>query len=661
MVSAAIQHQAVTATKILIVEDEGIIAGHIASRLVRTGYEVSGIAESSEEALAKVAELNPELILMDIRIKGSMDGIETTAKLREHYDIPVIYLTAHTDQQTIDRAKVTGAFGFLTKPIHHTSLATAIEMAIHKHRADRAARHHRAWMATVLNTMADAMLVLDRDRKIQFLNGPAEKLTGWTNQEALEMDVSQILPLEQGPSPEDSVTVKRLESGEILFPAFDGRSPCRIPRGLMAGKRSGLCFPIEGEIAPCIDGGIVVGAVITFRDATARQAEEEELRHQHKMEAVGRLAAGIAHDFNNLLFLILGYTEEIMRTSTLTERDVKALTEIRKAGDNATNITQQLLKFSRKEAIQKQDLNLNEVIRDTEELFRRMSGVSVKWSFRLDPNLGLVRGDIGQLKQVLMNLAANARDAMPDGGKVTIETTNVDVPRANYSGNVRDTFIALTVTDTGIGMTPDTAEHLFEPFFTTKEPGSGTGLGLSIVHSVVTDHGGTIHVDAEPGHGAAFTLYFPRVAEGAGTAPVGITASREDSHSRTILLVDDQKDVRRLLLTYLEDSGCRILEAENGEDAIRIAREYPGTIDLLITDVVMPKANGFEVARKLVGQKGITHTIFISGYAQDLVNGLESLPAGARFLPKPFAKRDFLQNVSDLLSQKSTLTMTSGA
>jgi two-component system cell cycle sensor histidine kinase/response regulator CckA len=386
------------------------------------------------------------------------------------------------------------------------------------------------------------------------------------------------------------------------------------------------------------------------------------LSHQHKMEAVGRLAAGNAHDFNNLLFLILGYTEEIMRTSTLAERDVKALTEIKKAGENATNITQQLLKFSRKEAIQKRDLNLNEVIRDTEELFRRMGGVSVKWNFRLEANLGLVRGDVGQLKQVLMNLAANARDAMPDGGRVTIETTTVDVPRANYSGTVRDTFVALTVTDTGIGMSPDTAEHLFEPFFTTKEPGSGTGLGLSIVHTIVTDHGGTIHVDAEPGRGAAFTLYFPRVAEVAAPPPVvEKPAARDGSSAQTILLVDDQKDVRGLLLAYLENSGCKILEAENGEEAIKIARDYPGTIDLLITDVRMPKATGFEVARALSSHRGVTKTIFISGYAQDLVDGRENLPSGARFLPKPFAKRDFLQNVSDLLSQNDTLTMKSGA
>jgi hypothetical protein len=615
--------------------------------LVKTGYEVAGIAESSEEALAKTEELKPELILMDIRIKGAMDGIETAAKLRERYDIPVIYLTAHTDQQTIDRAKITGAFGFLTKPIHHTSLATAIEMAIHKHRADRAARHHRAWMSTVLGTMADAMIVIDRDRKVQFLNRPAEALTGWKNEAALQQDIAQVLPLEYLDGNADAAA--------LLFPAPEIKSASRLPRGLRASRRSGSSFPVEGEIAPSVDNGIVVGSVITFRDATARQAEENELRHQHKMQAVGRLAAGIAHDFNNLLFLILGYADEVMRSPHLNEADLAAIGEIKKAGKSAVGITQQLLRFGRKEALEIRELNLNEVIRDTEELLRRMGGPNVTWSFRLQEDLKKIRGDFGQIKQILMNLCANARDAMPAGGHVTIATSNVDGPRADFTGNVRDRFVTLTVSDTGAGMSAETAKHLFEPFFTTKEPGSGTGLGLSIVHSIVTDHGGSIHVDAEPGKGALFTIYFPQASAGAPRANNPQPGREEDPP--TILLVEDQHDVRRLLRAYLEECGCRILEADNGAEAIRIGQEHPDPIHMLITDVVMPEAGGFEVARALRGQRGLTNTIFISGYAQELVDGLEDLPAGARFLPKPFTKRDLLRTVSDLLGRQSSLAM----
>lgn len=494
--------------RILIVEDEGIVAGHIASRLLKTGYSVAGIAESSEEALATVRELSPDLILMDIRIKGSMDGIQTAAKVRETSDIPIIYLTAHTDQSTVDRAKMTEAFGFLTKPIHQTSLATSIEMAIHKHRADRAARNQRAWMETVLGTMADAMVVIDSNHKIQYMNGPAEQVTGWKNEEARDRELSMVLPVRE--------LVTELDANRHLFPPESPQPPGQIPRGLVAGRRSGQWFPIEGEIAPSVAGTKVVGAVVTFRDATSRQAEENEIRHQYKMQAVGRLAAGIAHDFNNLLMSILGYTEDLLsRSLAFNDSDVLALNEIRKAGDQAASLTRQLLKFSRKEPVLKRNINLNEVIRETEELVRRLGGPALRWQFLLDPDLADVRADQNQLRQVVMNLAQNARDAMPGGGKIIIETNNVDAPQGASAAIIWKAFVALSVTDTGAGMSPELADQLFEPFFTTKAPGSGTGLGLSILHSIVTDLGGTIHVDSEPGRGTTFTVYLP-VAEPSG-------------------------------------------------------------------------------------------------------------------------------------------------
>ena len=640
----------VNPARVLIVEDEGIIAGHIASRLVRTGYEVAGIAESSDEALAKIDNLRPDLVLMDIRIKGPLDGVETTAKMRERHDIPVIYLTAHTDQQTVNRAKLTGAFGFLTKPIHHTSLSTAIEMAIHKHRADKASREQRAWLSTILGTMADAMVVVNSQGRIQFLNKPAEKLTGFSNVEAQQLDISNLLALEDPATGADrSEVLRTLPPPNILF---------QFPRGLRATDRSGKSFVIEGEIAPSADGSVVVGAVITFRDATARQAEETEARHRQKMQAVGRLAAGIAHDFNNLLFLILGYTEELMRASALKDNDLHSLEEIRKAGESAANITDQLLKFSRKEPLQKSTVSLNEVIEDTQELLRRTVGNSVRFDIHLDSAAGLIHADAGQLKQVLMNLVTNARDAMPNGGNIRIETSYVDSPRLGPSGPVREKFVRLSVSDTGTGMSSETAERLFEPFFTTKVSGSGTGLGLSIVHSIVTDHGGSIHVESEPGKGAVFTMSFPRIDTAAPV--IDAVPAKEQRHRPTILLVEDEASLRKLLHGYLSTLDCEILEAENGEHAIRLASEFSGTIDLVITDAVMPKADGFEVARWINSTRGRTRTVFISGYAQELVDNFTNLPDSSRFLPKPFLKRDLLKAINELLSDK-TLSATSGA
>jgi two-component system cell cycle sensor histidine kinase/response regulator CckA len=635
MVFSPSQKDANAGSKILIVEDEGIIADNIASRLSKSGYEVTGIAQSSEEALAIVPVSNPDLVLMDIHIKGELDGIETTKKLRERFDIPVIYLTAHTDSKTVDRAKLTEGSGFLTKPVDHRTLATTIEMATHKHRADQEIRRQRAWMATVLGTMADGMIVIDRQRSIQFLNGPAEALTGWLNADARNMDISIVLPLLE--------LASGMAANEVLSPPSRLGPPHPIPPGLTAGRRSGERFPIEGDIAVSIDGELVVGAVITFRDATSRQAREHETRQQHKMQAVGRLAAGVAHDFNNLLFIMLGYTEEMLRTAA--DSDLPALTEIKKAGDNAAKITQQLLQFSRNEPVEKRDIDFIRVIRETEELLRRLAGPSVAWNFQLDENPGAVRANEGQLKQILMNLVGNARDAMPHGGEITIEASNLDIPR----GNGIDTFVALRVTDTGSGMNAQTCEHLFEPFFTTKAPGSGTGLGLSIVHSIVTDLGGSIQIDSELGRGTKVALRIPRAW---GSPIIGHSAFRDEgSEPATVLLAEDHEGIRHLLREYLADAGYNVLQANNGEHAIRVAAEHPGPIDLLISDVTMPDVNGVEVAQTLAARRPGIEIVLISGYTRDLVPGMETAPAGVRFLPKPFTKGELLKNVSDLLKR----------
>jgi signal transduction histidine kinase len=267
-----------------------------------------------------------------------------------------------------------------------------------------------------------------------------------------------------------------------------------------------------------------------LRNATARQARENEIRQQFKMQAIGRFAAGIAHDFNNLLLIILGYTEEMLATAGPGHSDSHALNEIKQAGERATGITQQLLQFSRNEPIERRDIDLNELIGEAEPNLHRLAGSSVRLQFRLDQNLGAVRADGGQLNQVLTNLVANARDAMPGGGTIAIETVNVERPRAGYPANVKEAFVGLNVSDTGTGMNAETAGQIFEPFFTTRKRGGGTGLGLSIVHSIVTDLGGTIHVDSEPGKGATFTIYLPAVEKPTGADIAdNVPVSREAS------------------------------------------------------------------------------------------------------------------------------------
>jgi two-component system cell cycle sensor histidine kinase/response regulator CckA len=644
MALSAVKTAATKATRILIVEDEPGSASLIASGLSKTGYEVAGIAESSEEALVQAAALNPELILMDVRIRGAMDGIETAAIVRERFDIPVIYVVGPPETEAIsrpdiDRAKKTGAFCFLTKPIHQISLAASIELALHKHQLERESRHEWASLTKTFHTMADAVAVMDRDRKLQFQNRAAEELTGWISEEARGVDIGKVLPLVDAAS--------GAATAQALTPPLNPQRHVQIPRGLIASTRAGKQFPVEGEIAACVEGGEVVGAVMTFRDAAARQAQENELRHRDKMQAVGPFAAGIAHDFNNLLFIILGYTEEMLHAPGLTESALEALTAIKKAGESATRITEELLKFSRKGPAEMLDVNLNELIGEMEERLRRLGGPSIKWQFRLDQELGTVRAGYGDLRQVLMNLAAYACHAMAeDGGTITVETMNAEVTQP--SSSVPRSCVALRVSNTGAGMTAETAQHLFEPFYTTKETGKGTGLGLTIVDSIVTDLGGRIHVNSEPGRGATLTIYFPRAETAAGMS----------GNPATILLADDEKGVRNLLRGYLVRAGYTVLEAGDGEEAIRIGNAHAGTIDLLITDVVMPKASGFDVARALSGQAGI-RILFVSGHAQEFSDGHENLPAGALFLPKPFKRAEFLKNVRDLLATQQARTLKS--
>jgi two-component system, cell cycle sensor histidine kinase and response regulator CckA len=632
--------------RILIVEDEGLIANHLASRLLIAGYDVTGIAQSAEEALTKIKECAPELILMDIHIKGLMDGVQTAAALRERSDVPVIYLTAHSDQMTVDRAKMTGAAGFLTKPIQYAALGHAIEMALNNHRSGHETRSQRAWMRTVLDTIKDAILVIDGERKVQYLNAAAAAITGWDNDDARGLDVGLILPI--------AGSQADLKAGELL-PLPGGAQPHRpLPEGLLASKRSGQWFRVEGEVALSIDGEEALGAVIRFGDAASRHEQEMDLRHDRKMRDVGRLAAGVAHDFNNLVFIILGYTDELLEKTKPGVPESDALSKIRKAGVNAATLADQLLTFSRKDSMQNKLVNLSEFIQSEEELFRRLAGTRIEFDFRLDRSLDLVWADRGQLQQVLTNLVTNARDAMPAGGAVVIETMN------------RQAYVQVRIADAGIGMSAETAGRLFEPFFTTKKAGKGTGLGLAIVHNIVHGLGGTIQAESQPGKGSVFTISIPRASSpDAGTSTgssdqaqpsPGLTS---DDHA-TVLLIEDEPGVRRLIRDYLAGGGYTVLDAGSGEEGIRVANQHHGRIDLLISDLVMPNIGGFEIARALGQTRPGMKTLFISGYAPDCIDeesdSESGTPPGTRLLLKPFPRAEFLENVRELLAQGVTLS-----
>jgi signal transduction histidine kinase len=387
------------------------------------------------------------------------------------------------------------------------------------------------------------------------------------------------------------------------------------------------------------------------RAATQQRRLEEQLIQSQKMEGIGRLAGGVAHDFNNLLTAILGYAE-LMESQIEDEGLRSELREIRLAGERAAALTRQLLAFSRRQVLQPRTLDLNTVVSDVEKMLARLIGEDVTLVTRLEPALGSVKADPGQLEQVIMNLAVNARDAMPEGGTLTFETANavLDVDFvAVHPGAHPGAHIVLTVTDTGTGMTDEVRSHAFEPFFTTKEKGKGTGLGLATAYGIVKQSGGYITVDSEAGRGTTLRIYLPRVE---GTAVVsGRTTSSSLSPvgTETILLVEDEAGVRRLSLTVLETQGYVVLQAASGDMALQVARSETGPIHLVVTDIVMPGMSGRELWDRLRVLRPDSRVLFMSGYTDDAIARHGVLEPGIAFLQKPFTPFSLAQKVREVL------------
>ena len=393
---------------------------------------------------------------------------------------------------------------------------------------------------------------------------------------------------------------------------------------------------------------------IFMEDITETRMLELQLRQAQKMEAIGRLAGGIAHDFNNLLMVISGYSEFLLERLGPDVRLRGPAQEIANATQRATSLTRQLLAFSRKQMLAPKVLDLNEVVAENLKMLTRMIGEDIDLVMVPSPILGAVRADPGQIDQVIMNLTVNARDAMPQGGKLTIETANVTLDEnfaRTHAPLTAGNYIMLAISDTGVGMDTETQSRIFEPFFTTKGA-KGTGLGLSTVYGIVKQSGGFIFVDSQPQRGTAFRAYFPRVdsREDAIAAPESVGLPRTEHGQETILLVEDEINLRRLARQYLETQGYKILEAEDGAAALQIVDGYQGSIDLLLTDVIMPGQNGRELATQVTNQLPNVRVLYMSGYAENAIGHDGTLDAGINLLQKPFslpALRDRVREVLD--------------
>ncbi|HET6929405.1 MAG TPA: PAS domain S-box protein [Candidatus Acidoferrum sp.] len=404
---------------------------------------------------------------------------------------------------------------------------------------------------------------------------------------------------------------------------------------------------VQGSDSHPVMEGIMV-------DITERKALETQLQQSRKMEAVGRLAGGIAHDFNNLLTIISGYTELALSRPHLPSEAHSDIERIENASGRAAALVRQLLAFSRKQVLQPKILDLNKIVLNLDSLLRRLMDERIEMVTRVKDDLGKVKADPAQVEQVIMNLVVNARDAMPEGGRLVVETCNADLD-ANYAVDhvsVRPgRYVMLAVSDSGVGMDRQTIAHIFEPFFTTKESGRGTGLGLSTVYGIVKQSGGYIWVYSEPGKGSTFKVYLPRVDEVAETVAAGQTAPRSQRGTETILIVEDEEAVRELIQTVLTEKGYDVISSLDPEHAEQIAARFPGDIHLLLTDMVMPGTSGRELAERISAKRRGIRVLFMSGYTDNVITSGGMLKEGLAFLQKPFSPAALVQKVREVLSQ----------
>jgi PAS domain S-box-containing protein len=500
-------------------------------------------------------------------------------------------------------------------------------------------RARQEWFRMLLEHGSDVILALDAGFRIGFAGPSLPRVLGWTPAQVARR------PLEDFIHPDDMDAVRA--SLETVL------------------KRSGFGEPIAFRFRHADGGWRSVEAIgnhpdewagpeqiiLTGRDITARERLEGQLRQAQKMEALGRFAGGVAHDFNNLLTAIQGYTSLIMMDLAPHDPHREDLEEIRKASERAAALTRQILAFSRRHVVEPMTIDLNQTIMDLERLVPRLIGEDVAVVIALDPELAPVRADPRQLEQVILNLVVNARDAMPDGGRLTLETASdlvtesdprasPDLPPGRYA--------VLTVSDTGTGMDPAIVPNIFDPFFTTKEPGRGTGLGLATVYGIVKQGGGHVEVETAPGAGASFRLYFPAAAGEGATAVAPVAGGPGPRGSETVLLVEDEESVRVFASKALEKQGYRVLQARHGRDALLRLAEHDGPIHLVITDIVMPEMGGGELARRLAGERPELPVLFMSGYTDDEV-AQRGLGAEQGFLQKPFTSDGLARKVREVL------------
>ena len=514
--------------------------------------------------------------------------------------------------------------------------------------ADQARRMGEARLQGIIDSAMDAIISVDEQQRVVLFNVAAERMFLCSASEALGTHLDRFLPLR-------SRTVHRHHIREFGISGATARS-MYSPGIFNAIRSDGQEFPIEATISQIQAGGQKLYTVI-LRDITERRRAEEELRQAQKMEAIGRLAGGVAHDFNTLLNIILGYSELAIGELTVGDSRRSRLEQIQNAAKSGALLTRQLLAFSRKQPVLPQVVDLQAAVLDLKTMLRRLIPEDIEFRVLCSGEESGVRSDPGQIQQVLLNLVANARDAMPEGGNLTIEVRNVELDEAYTRQHATVTpgqYAMLAVSDTGLGMDADTVARLFEPFFTTKASGKGTGLGLATVYGIVKQNGGDIWAYSEPGRGSTFKVYLPLTAEPAARVEAVRAEPQSLAGAETILLVDDWVALRELTREILSRKGYSILLAGDGVEALERSNAHAGKIDLLLTDIVMPRMRGSELAERITRQRPDISVVYLSGYTEEAMVHHQDGVGRTAILEKPYTSDTLLRTVRSVLNVASS-------
>ena len=640
---------------ILVVEDDPAHAEAMSRVLSAHGGYRLRLAGTLAEAQRSIAEVPPTLILADLNL-GDGKAFDLLPDRNAQAGLPVLVLTSHGDEQTAVRAMRSGALDYVVKsPEAFAGLPHTVERALREWRlvesrraAEVALRESEERFRVLFESSPDACYIVTAQGHFTAINRAAEEMLGYSR-----ADVLGKTAIELGLIHPDSMDA----AVSIAMQCLSG-APAP-PTELVIVHSSGRELAVESRAVPVNfrDGGAIIS---TSRDISKRkQAEaeqrrlEEQLRQASKMEAVGRLAGGIAHDFNNLLTGIRGFTDILMSGVRPGDAAHGDLLEIQHATQRAAALTGQLLAFSRKQVVDPVVVDLNRLLAGAMRILERLIGEDVQVEFEPGAGLRAVRVDPSGMEQVLINLAVNARDAMPQGGVLRIETSEFTVDDAFCALHFEarpGPHVRLSVMDSGVGMSTGVMSRLFEPFFTTKEPGRGTGLGLSIIYGIVQQVGGFVLVESNVGAGSTFRIYLPAV-EDRPVEPVLSVEPELPRGNETILLVEDEALVRSLVTKFLQSQGYRVLGAARGSDAIQMASVAGTHIDLLLSDVILPNMNGRQIYEKLAQARPELRVLFMSGYTENIIAPHGVLEADFYFLQKPFSLKELARKVREALGE----------